>query len=623
MASLETVLVRRRPADPRLARALRLAWPAALVAAIWFSVGRLGFAVLDEGMIASYSRRILNGEVPHSDIVSVRPLGSALIHIVDLAVPLPLFTTIRLMGLAEVVAYSLLFAAFLFRRGPLRWTLTESFAVAATVLVNLHTFPLMTWYTIDGLLFTAAGLVLAQAGARSGSRRTELAAMLCLGAAAVMKQSFVPAAFVGVAVLWRGSLRDGVAPALRRLLIAAIPGLLYLGGLAALGAFPDALKELTAGRAVYGRPLLEGIGLITTPVDRRPAFTGHFPFEVPLIVGALLVAGRAWPERRVLINALQLAAVAVVVYVALAGDLAYVDSWSIELTWALVSVVVLSRIARGGWSGPAVAVLVVAWMTMLSWGHELPALVGGTIALCAIALLLGDVRALPRGPTPALAAVVVVVAIGAVFVHARRESPYYDRPASELTFDLGTVDHDLAGIETSPVTGAYVQQAARCIRQYPARQVALLPDNAGLYAAFGLNNPFPLDWVIRGDYAGQTQKIVAAAQRLRAQGDYLVLFQIVSGFDLGSLRRLPEATRHDVPVMVASDIYDPPLARRLIAILRGRHIVCGPFLGIYARSSGDSSSTGEPPRRSESVAASSTATTRRAARTSVSGVAPV
>jgi hypothetical protein len=618
MASLQT---RARPVQGT--RLLRLAWPPMLIAAIWFSVGRLGFAILDEGMIASYSRRLLNGEVPHRDIVSVRPLGSAVIHIVDLAIPLPLFTTIRLMGLTEVIAYSLLFGTFLFRRDPLRWTLTESLAVTAAALVNLHTFPLMTWYTIDGLLFTALGLVLAQAAAGSGSRRQELAAMLCLGVAAAVKQSFIPAALLGVAVLWSGPIRDGIRPALRHLLIAAIPGLVYFGVLASFGALPDALKQLTAGRPVYGRALFEGIGLITAPADRRAAFTGHFPFEAVLVVGAFLLAARFAPRPRFVHDALRVAVVAAVTYVALAGDLGYTDSWSIELTWALAAVVVLSSVVRREWSWVGIAVLAIAWMTMLSWGHEVPALIGGTIALCAVALALGDVRALPTGAGSVAVAAVVLAVVAGVFVHARRAAPYYDRPASQLTFDLGRVDHDFAGIKTNAATGAYVEDSARCIRRYPAKWVAILPDNAGLYAAFALDNPFPLDWIIRGDYAGQTQKIIRAAERLQVHGDYLVLFQIVSGFEFGSLNRLPVATRHDAPVMVASTIYDAPLANRLVSILRAPHITCGPFLGIYARSTGDSSSTGEPPRRSDSVAASSTATTRRAARTSVSGVAPV
>lgn len=584
-----------------------------MVLAIWGVAGRIGFSVLDEGMIASYSRRILNGEVPHRDIVSVRPLGSALLHVVDLAIPLPLFTTIRLMGLAEVVAYSVLFATFILRRGLLRWTATESVVVATTVLVNIHTFPLMTWYTIDGLLFTGAGLVLAQRAGDTSSRRAELAAMLCLGAAVAVKQSFFAAPLLGVLILWRA--RPGarwLPAAVRRLAFAAIPGLLYLIWLTVAGALPDALRQLTAGRPVYGRSLFEAIGVITTPADRRAAFSGHFPFEVVVPLLALLVAERRKAARRLVGPARAVVALAVV-YLTLSQTLGYVDAWALELTWALVALVALVRVFRGHWSVTALTVLVLAWMTMLSWGHEVPSLVGGTVALCLVSLALGQVDRLDAGRAGLLAATVAFVVVAVVFVHARRDSPYYDRPEAQLTYDLGRIDRDLTGIRTNQVTGQYVAAAARCIKRYPADSVAILPDNPGLYAALGLISPFPLDWVIRGDYAGATAKIVRAAERLERQGNYLVLFQVVSGLELSRMKTLPRATRADSPVMLASPIYDPPLARRIIDTLDGRHIVCGPFLGVYepngTQLTGGSSSTGEPPRRSDSPAASRTATT--------------
>lgn len=588
---------------------LRLVWIPALAAAIWLVAGHLGFAVLDEGMIASYSRRILHGQVPHLDIVSVRPLGSAVLHIVDLAIPLPLFTTIRLMGLVEIVAYSVLFGAFLFRRGPRRWTVVESLAVAAAVLVNIHTFPLMTWQTVDGLLFTALGLVLIDGRDGAIQPRRAAAGMFCLGLAVTMKQGFFAAPLAGLWILWRRE-RAGSRRWITWIAAAALPGLIYLGTLTAFGALPDTLSELTAHRGVWGRPLLEVIGVITTPANHRPPFTGRFPFEV-LATAVLLLAARRWSHGKLrgpLTALLSLALVAAVVHVALAGRLTYAGSWSLELMWSLVAVGALAGISAKRWPRTALVVLLVGWMTMLSFGDEIPALVGGTVALCAVAVALGDARALPSGPLSLVAAIAVFATVAAVFVHARREYPYYDRPAAQLTYDLGRVDPDLRGIRTNPVTGAYLSDLVSCTKRYPAPEVAVLPDNPGIYAALGLDNPLPLDWLVRGDYAGQTRKIIRAAQRLDRQGGYLVLFQIVSGFELSSLRSLPHATRRDVPVMIASPVYDQALGRRLVALLHGRHIVCGPFLGVYVPTGG-SSRTGEPPRRSDSVAASSTPTT--------------
>jgi hypothetical protein len=586
--------VQARAQRTRAAVALRLAWPPALVIAIWLSVARLGFAPLDEGLVASYSRRILEGQVPHRDIISVRPFGSAVLHLVDLAIPAPLFMTSRVIGIVEVVAYSLVFATFLFERGPLKWNVTESFAVAASALVNLNTFILTSWYTFDGLLAISAGLVLARSAVRTGSRRAEVAAMLCLGLAVTMKQSFVFAPLLGCVYLLpldEPERRARALGALRRLAIAAIPFLIYLAWLSLAGGLADGISEMTSGRPVWGQRLFSELSLI--------------PLVAVLTYGAVLLFA-ARPALRRFRWIAEVIFVAAILVITLHTELAYHGRWSIGVFWALVAVAVMRGLARRGWSGAGFTLLAIAWMAALSWGAPVPTLVAGTMGLCAIVLGVGDGMGLPNVRWAIAAAVAGFCVVAAVFVAGRRDFPYFDRPASQLSFDLGSVNHDFAGIRTNPLTGAYVRSIPECLRRYPARNVAILPDNPGLYVAFDLHNPFPIDWMYPPDYRGHSGKIVAAAQRLQRQGNYLVLFQTVSGFTLGGLRKLPVATRHDTPIMGA---YDAALTEQLISTLRGRHIVCGSFLGIYARSTGDSSSTGEPPRRSDSVAASSTATT--------------
>src|SRR5689334_22289340 len=90
--------------------ALAVAWPVALIAAVYAVVGRLGFYPSDEGLVQAYAWRILHGEVPHRDFISPLPLGSALIHLADFAVPGPLFEVSRVIALSEYVAYSMVFA---------------------------------------------------------------------------------------------------------------------------------------------------------------------------------------------------------------------------------------------------------------------------------------------------------------------------------------------------------------------------------------------------------------------------------------------------------------------------------------------------------------------------------
>src|SRR5205823_6618447 len=81
-----------------------------MVAAVYATVGRLGFYPTDEGLLQAYTYRILHGQVPHRDFISPRPLGSALLHIVDFAVPGPLFEVSRVIALCEYAGFAVAFA---------------------------------------------------------------------------------------------------------------------------------------------------------------------------------------------------------------------------------------------------------------------------------------------------------------------------------------------------------------------------------------------------------------------------------------------------------------------------------------------------------------------------------
>ena len=62
--------------------------------------------------------------------------------------------------------------------------------------------------------------------------------------------------------------------------------------------------------------------------------------------------------------------------------------------------------------------------------------------------------------------------------------------------DLGQVAPALAGVRSGPAMLTYLTQLRDCVRAHPAGRVAVLPDNALVYPALGLRNPFPMDWLI-------------------------------------------------------------------------------------------------------------------------------
>src|SRR6266850_1768570 len=65
--------------EPSVLDGLLFVFFVSLIAHFCFSW--MGLIPTDDGFVMAYSRRLLEGEVPHRDFVSIRPLGSPLLHL--------------------------------------------------------------------------------------------------------------------------------------------------------------------------------------------------------------------------------------------------------------------------------------------------------------------------------------------------------------------------------------------------------------------------------------------------------------------------------------------------------------------------------------------------------------
>ena len=173
-----------------------------------------------------------------------------------------------------------------------------------------------------------------------------------------------------------------------------------------------------------------------------------------------------------------------------------------------------------------------------------------------------------------VAATLLILICTTTFASERRTEIYRDRTEVELTVSLDAVDDDFAGVITNPVTASYLEQLVECVRDHPADQVAVLPDNPAIYPYLELSNPFPADWVIPLDIIGSEGRFIDAAAALDDRGGYLVLFQPVQASLLGKLESLERDP--DGPFR------DPALGKSIRNELTGQRITCGPFDGVWA-----------------------------------------
>lgn len=569
-------------------RAVTLLWPPAVVALLAAAVGRIGFNPTDEGMVLAYANRIVGGQVPHRDFITPRPVGASLLHMVDLFAPGPLLIRSHVITLAEMTTIAILFGVLVFRATPTRWTLPQTSLVLAALVIDLHTFPLMEWSTVDGVLLTLVGLVLLRPLSGTPPRLAQRCSGLFIaGAAVTMKQSFVLAPILASAVASWPALARGRPAFFRRFLgsgvIAAAPSAMYVGVLAALGAGPAMATQLTSQRdinplAVFGAGGIQVVALLAAIV----AVAG-------LGIWWMRATHPTWePGARVAGAIAELSCLLILAF----GRLSIGGNWGDELVQLLLVSTAVRALDGRRIDVDAILVAAIAWMTTLSYGYNNPDLVAGGVALV---LVWRAAKSLDSSPIHVVVssawkrttagAVIAIVSLGAS-VAARTHEVYRDPPAAQLTASASTIPA-LSGIAIDPTTQHYLTDITGCIRRYPARSVAVLPDNQILYLTLGIHNPFPIDWMIPSDYEGSEERLIDAARALDARGSYLVLFQTIDATQLEntSLSTYEKRARATAADPQEALPYAPGVIQPLRDALHGRVVPCGAFVAVYSSGS--------------------------------------
>lgn len=559
---------------------LHVAWIAALALAAGLRVGRFGFHPSDQGFILAQSWRVLHGEIPHTDIISARPLGSAVLHVLDFAIPAPLFVSSSVLSMAELVIGTVALAVLVTRRPLLTWGPGLTGLVAAAALVNLNSFPLMAWHTIDGIALTAVGAWALDSGLRSGSPLARRAGLVLFGMAPLVKQSFAPAAVLGL--VWLAMHPSTRRPVRWSRIVAdlcclAACGALYAGVVTLDGGFAAMVDQLTGGLPAYAERLLtfwDGASIrFTWPV-----------LAVGVAVLGVALVRRGGDRFRVLHGVFLLAGAAVVVRVVVRGGFSAELRWADLLWWAAIAAVLLAGVLTHRPPWPALLVPALGLMISLSWGQDTPTLLAGSLALTVVVVLADGMPAVPWRRRARLVAasalgLAAVVAAGALVVEKHDERAYLDLSHDRLTEDLGALTPAMAGVRTNPSTYAYLAQIEDCVRRFPAADVAVLANNPFAYPAFGLHNPFPLEWPLPLEIvADAPQRMLDTAEALNARGNYLVLFQTVDPDVLAKGGPVPAAVPPDAPIIdylgVENGIRDA---------LHGTPVTCGSFVGRWAR----------------------------------------
>lgn len=423
----------------------------------------MGFNPSDEGYPLAASRRLLAGQLPHRDFITIRPAGSALLHLPWLLAGDYALVVSRAFHWLQVAALSLAWMFMLQRLLKFETSLTQRLLMSFVgfLFTGAVTFG-FAWHTVDALFFTSVGLALCL----SPSEPSNWWGYALLCCAALCKQTF--ALMTPIALLVLGDWRR-----VRCWIAACAPGLTYCLVLWVGGALPEMFHQLLSRQGEFTtlavNPVVErwsalGLGAIfaltclsladTEPVQRLgPA----------LFYGGAM--GLAWSQRQPLIDMVAL------------GSALGVAAFGLYKR-------------RSGTRQAGLLVAALAWVASMSEGVNTPILASGALVLLLMSALWSENL---RNELLVGNLILALVAGGACH-QLRRRHLFHELPARYLSRPLAGLFPGGRGLWISPRTEALLSDLATARSLVRTERYAILPDFAGYWAVAPQPNPIPLDW---------------------------------------------------------------------------------------------------------------------------------
>lgn len=394
---------------------------------------KYGFNPTDEGFVLSASNRLLNGQLPHIDFSSVRPLGYAYLHIPELLFSKNHFFLIsRFVFWIEMALIAFFWINFIENRFPIILTTTQRYSlILITFIFNTHYFPNAVLHTIDGLLMCLIGLNFIANKKKIG--------FLFLGFAALCKQNYAVLLFAGLLLTERKDL-------IKNSVIWLLPIGIYVGYVSFYGGWKDLFTQLS------GHNELVQVGII------------HYIFNYFFIIGVImgLIVNRLKVHPTIYITALLLFAAVLLITSKFHGNGGFLFP-GIVLSMAFKRKISLNNRVM------YLITFLLSWSVSISVGYNSPALfIGGLLSFILVQQFYPALPKINNGIKT------TVLLLFVLFCFVRTSTIYRDASASHLKYKLDNIVEGAHGIYTNKNTFDVLLQLDSLKKVYPA--VEVVPD---------------------------------------------------------------------------------------------------------------------------------------------------
>lgn len=499
----------------------------------------MGFNPSDDGFILAGSRRILEGQIPHLDFISIRPAGSYYLHLpfVWLGGNYTLWLS-RWFVWFELAATAWLAAITTLR--ILRVSLPKIVLVALALLavcLGVNTAPIMAWHSYDAMLLAFLGLL----AVMNGKSRTRLVGYVFMGAAPLCRQNFL---LIPLAVL----LLTGDWRQWRCWLAVAVPGILMLFFLSVTGALSQAWLQLTAQTGLYAA----GIEPYLTDIRFREGVIVGVLGALFLVFSHKVLPPSKWRPSLSILGTLLLFITSILALSYL-HDGRFLETPSMRIFGAALGSTLLLSLWPHSLRPRFRLLLIIpfiAWSVSVSIGYQTSSLAAGALAVLLILTGIMFMRRLELGAWTdrVLYILIFLLLIPTLFCfnHARRQYIYREKPANELEYRLGDVFKGGQLIYIDQATYNLIADLNRAVGQVGSGQYAIIPDFAAYWIESVHPNPLPLDWIQSTELPNRQLVAEVTGSLERQRGNLTVLVQKVSArFIAFQVMPLPRSERYE------------------------------------------------------------------------------
>lgn len=479
----------------------------------------IGYNPTDDGLILALSRRILNGEIPHKDFISIRPVGSGVLHL-----PFVLFSGDYCFWLSRF------FVWFQFACIACLWTLIinktlnlnflgfEKFILSLIAFVaSAHYFPAMAWHSIDGVFLISIGIALCMSRFFS----LKIAGYFLIGCSYLCKQNFALVFPLSIILFndWRK---------IRYWISGSLPAIVYALSLGLVGAVPRMIEQLTSHTNFWE------VGVKRFVTNKTFCFSIAFGMIAMLIIFSHIKKFFKWKVSLLEFAKRYIGAIIIffVVFRALSSIAKgnYLESTSAGLLGMVLGAGIYAALWKHVLSSAihvAFLVALLGWSVSISVGCPFPGLAGGPMIVLLIGylyLVLKEIKNKFAFRVFIDIALIIAACISLyAFHYARNTHVYRDMESRYLVMPLGEVFRGGKMIKTNARTYEFLQDLNAATKRTGRKPFAILPDMAGYWVKADQLNPLPIDWA-QAVELGKSAVYEMFLSKLEAQRGKIVIF---------------------------------------------------------------------------------------------------